>query len=404
MRLTTRLARLGLSLLAAALLIVGAPITPDRAQAQTSPDIAETARLLGYLWADGSQTGDMWDATAPSGGRAIIESLVEQHGGTWVDRSNLIFRLPAPYDWNDWQDGLPDDDARTREAVRNPNFLGAVIEGEGLPNGLIYDQDTCCTAGFTRGRMTELRALLVEMGMTSARIEQTSDVDSGRVWIDPADFRVLRQITRYVCPWAGVAIRVPGGEDYAAHGPIRWFGPDTRFAALVRDDCREGAPIDGGDPVAVPTCRGMDATIVGSDGPDTLTGTDGADVIYGGDGDDLIVGLGGNDVICGGSGDDEIHAGEGDDIVGGDAGDDIIFGSAGADLLIGAEGDDWIDGGSHRDHINGKDGNDVLRGGRGRDRIDGGRGADSISGGVDRDRCIGGNGPDRLGQCEVLLG
>jgi Ca2+-binding RTX toxin-like protein len=41
----------------------------------------------------------------------------------------------------------------------------------------------------------------------------------------------------------------------------------------------------------VPTCFGQPATIVGTDGPDTLIGQSGvADVIYGGGGDDGIGG------------------------------------------------------------------------------------------------------------------
>ena len=66
---------------------------------------------------------------------------------------------------------------------------------------------------------------------------------------------------------------------------------------------------------AVPTCNGMDATIVGTDLDDDLDGTDGNDVVYLGPGSDKFDGLGGNDVICGGSGDDRITPSAGDDTV-----------------------------------------------------------------------------------------
>ena len=79
--------------------------TPD-------PTAGETARLLGYLWADGSFSDGVWDATAPSGGAPLIDELVERHGGEWVDRQQLQFRLPAPYDWVDWKDSIPNDDER----------------------------------------------------------------------------------------------------------------------------------------------------------------------------------------------------------------------------------------------------------------------------------------------------
>jgi Ca2+-binding RTX toxin-like protein len=95
------------------------------------------------------------------------------------------------------------------------------------------------------------------------------------------------------------------------------------------------------------TCRGLPATLIGTDGDDDLSGTPGADVIVGGPGDDVIAGLGGNDVLCGDRGTDRLDGGEGDDRVYGgrnglqqpypdnapdNVGDDLV-GGAGDDLL-----------------------------------------------------------------------
>ena len=109
---------------------------------------------------------------------------------------------------------------------------------------------------------------------------------------------------------------------------------------------------------ATPTCRGTEATRVGTGGDDHLTGTPGADV---------IVGKGGNDTIDGGGGDDVICAG---------AGDDVVFGGSGDDRVIGGRGDDTLSG---------DDGDDILGGGPGRDRL---------RGGIGSDRIVSGNGPD----------
>ena len=144
------------------------------------------------------------------------------------------------------------------------------------------------------------------------------------------------------------------------------------------------------------TCNGLPATIVGTDGNDTLIGTEGVDVIVGLAGRDRIYGLGGNDVLCGGGSRDRIYAGRGHDIVlGGDGddrikadqgtdqiwgegGDDRISGQTGADLIVGGRGDDILSGGF---------GNDTLQGGRGQDQISGADGADTINGGADADTC-----------------
>lgn len=109
------------------------------------------------------------------------------------------------------------------------------------------------------------------------------------------------------------------------------------------------------------TCNGKAATIVGSNGVDTLKGTAGPDVILGRRGSDTIKGLAGNDVLCG---------------------------AGGNDILLGAGGNDVLVGGNGNDQLTGSAGKDDLDGGLGRDRLAGGPGAG--------DRCNGGPGTDTL--------
>jgi CSLREA domain-containing protein len=91
-----------------------------------------------------------------------------------------------------------------------------------------------------------------------------------------------------------------------------------------------------------PGCQGKAATILGSDGPETLRGTRKADVIVGLGGDDKIKGRGGADLICGGAGDDKIKGGAGKDRLIGEAGNDLLVGGPGRDLFLGGPGRDTI--------------------------------------------------------------
>lgn len=100
---------------------------------------------------------------------------------------------------------------------------------------------------------------------------------------------------------------------------------------------------------AAPTCRGLEATIVGTPRADTITGTDRRDVIVAGAGNDRIKGGGGHDVICAGEGADEVYGGDGDDRLYGDL-DAYGTDSFGrvfrrGDLLVPGAGDDQVDPG-----------------------------------------------------------
>jgi hypothetical protein len=122
----------------------------------------------------------------------------------------------------------------------------------------------------------------------------------------------------------------------------------------------------------VPTCFGVPATIIGTDGSDALNGMPGDDVIVGLGGNDAINSRGGNNLICGGDGNDAINTGAGDDKINGDAGNDAINAGVGNDIL------------------NGGVGNDTLNAGAGNDMLDGGPGFDTLNGGPGSDTCING--------------
>ncbi len=136
-------------------------------------------------------------------------------------------------------------------------------------------------------------------------------------------------------------------------------------------------------------CRGMVATIVGTNGDDFLLGTDGPDVIVGLNGDDVILALKGGDVVCGGSGADFISGGSGKDWLYGEAGLDDIRGGTGPDRLFGGGNDDFLRGGKGNDRLFGNAGRDVLEGNVGHDRLVGHSGNDIALGGpgIDDIRC-----------------
>ena len=96
-------------------------------------------------------------------------------------------------------------------------------------------------------------------------------------------------------------------------------------------------PVEPRQPVL---CRGIRATIVGTDGRDLIIGTPGPDVIHGLDGNDVIRGNGGKDVICGGSGKDRLFGGPGRDRLFGDSGKDLLNAGTGRDRCNGGSGAD----------------------------------------------------------------
>jgi Ca2+-binding RTX toxin-like protein len=91
---------------------------------------------------------------------------------------------------------------------------------------------------------------------------------------------------------------------------------------------------------AAHACKGIPATIVGTDGSDVRTGTPRRDVIAGLGGNDKLFGAGGNDLICGGKGNDKLRGQKGNDRLYGDAGRDTLEGGPGTDILRGGAGKD----------------------------------------------------------------
>ena len=154
-------------------------------------------------------------------------------------------------------------------------------------------------------------------------------------------------------------------------------------------------------------CQGLQATITGTAGGDTLRGSTGDDVIQGGAGDDLIFGGGGHDIICGGAGEDMVsytdHASDVTAVLGatslrteddissdvenltGGLGDDRLIGNLGSNEIVGGRGDDLIKGGEGDDLLEGEGGDDELRGGVGDDELYGGTDGDVMKGGPGSD-------------------
>jgi CotH kinase protein/RTX calcium-binding nonapeptide repeat (4 copies) len=110
-----------------------------------------------------------------------------------------------------------------------------------------------------------------------------------------------------------------------------------------------------------PVCKGIPATIIGTNGSDVPSGTPARDVIVGLGGNDKLSGLAGNDLICGGTGKDTLKGGKG------------------RDKLYGRKGKDTLKGGKGKDKLYGQNGKDTLQGGPGKDTLKGGKGKDRSS-------------------------
>jgi Ca2+-binding RTX toxin-like protein len=160
----------------------------------------------------------------------------------------------------------------------------------------------------------------------------------------------------------------------------------TLLIALTSSALLGTALIAPSGALAVETCMGYTATIVGTAGNDVVSGNPyGTDVVSLLGGNDSYTDDSSNDIVCLGSGDDRLQGSfgsvSGDDSVQGGPGNDVIYGFSGADNLIGGDGDDTIYG---------LDGNDTLSGEAGNDYLVGGAGLDSVTGnGGLSDYCFG---------------
>lgn len=185
-----------------------------------------------------------------------------------------------------------------------------------------------------------------------------------------------------------------------------------------------------------PTCLGEPATLVGTDGNDTITGTSGDDVIAALGGDDVVISGGSSDydLVCGGDGNDSLISTAGGEafidwaVMSGDAGDDRIQGNketiteadyedspepVTVDLGAGTESGwgndtllrvDFLDGSQYNDVLTGSAGVDGIYGDAGDDTISGLGGADYLSGGAGANSIDGGSGSDWLDYWDVPSG
>lgn len=134
--------------------------------------------------------------------------------------------------------------------------------------------------------------------------------------------------------------------------------------------------------------------IVGTSGDDTLFSPGGVDT--------TVLGLEGNDSLTGSSSDDTLVGDAGDDRLQGNAGSDHLLGGEGNDVIRGDDdpeflaeayhGNDYLDGGDGDDQLAGDGGNDTLLGGAGNDVLDGGAGSDFLDGGEGHDTLYAGAG------------
>jgi Ca2+-binding RTX toxin-like protein len=137
----------------------------------------------------------------------------------------------------------------------------------------------------------------------------------------------------------------PGGAAWFgnAAGTDAWISGAYDMVFRVFVTLPQATPPPPPPPTTVPappTCKGKAATIVGTNGPDTLTGTPAADVIAALGGNDKASGLAANDTICGGAGKDTLKGGKGNDKLLGEAGKDTLKGGPGKDKLKGGAGKD----------------------------------------------------------------
>ncbi len=190
------------------------------------------------------------------------------------------------------------------------------------------------------------------------------------------------------------AVTVPGGGASADvdSGSVNAVADRTTLRAGFATDVELSLETQNRGPAT--TCRGQNATIIGSAGPDVLVGTPGNDVIVGRGGSDRIAGGGGNDVICAGPGDDRVVGGTGNDYIDGGVGADILEGGVGNDAILGSSGNDTLRGGAGDDVLQGAEGVDELHGDTDSDRLLGGRGDDFLDGGYGDDSLSGGSGFD----------
>jgi Ca2+-binding RTX toxin-like protein len=119
---------------------------------------------------------------------------------------------------------------------------------------------------------------------------------------------------------------------------------DTNLSACAPGTDTGTAPGTGPAPTlpsgAPAACKGIPATILGTEGNDVRIASPGRDVIIALGGNDNVFALGANDVVCGGPGKDTLKGGKGKDTLLGQKGKDALKGGGGKDLCKGGKGKD----------------------------------------------------------------
>ncbi len=159
---------------------------------------------------------------------------------------------------------------------------------------------------------------------------------------DPQTYTVLGDLWQLTNA-NGLAVAAPAWKAIGQTGDRP--GPRTGSAAAFDARNQRMIVFGGFDSGSVPSnrvwvlalqsCNGKPATLVGTLGNDVLRGTPGNDVIVALGGNDSIAGLGGNDTICAGAGNDTLYGGLGGDWLSGDDGADTLNGNGGNDTCTG---------------------------------------------------------------------
>lgn len=269
--------------------------------------------------------------------------------------------------------------------VYNDSASGFVFDTEVHPDDVDIDVESFPAPGF--GVEIDLLGDTLIVGAPAA---DSAQVSQGKAYVFDRELGTWTPRVRLT-----LSDRRQG--DSAANA-VQVFDDDTFLVGVPLDDnanglgsSNEGAFYQFIASATGPTCNGLPATIVGTNGDDVLEGTDGVDV---------IVALGGDDVIVAGPSADVICAGAGDDVVVANNGRDVVFGDEGDDVLIGNNGRDTVSGGADNDILVGWDGRDTLNGDEGDDRLHGGNGNDTLDGGAGTDECVGGPGSNTAANCE----
>jgi RTX calcium-binding nonapeptide repeat (4 copies)/Kelch motif/Galactose oxidase, central domain len=188
-------------------------------------------------------------------------------------------------------------------------------------------------------------------GAAAAALPDGRVLVAGGGFSDPSSAEVFDPATGTFSS-AGIGSMSVERRDAAA-APL----PDGRVL-VAGGDIGFGSDLSSAETFAPVSCRGKQATIVGTDGADQIFGGPKADVIVGVGGNDELSGLAGKDLICGGQGDDRLNGGAGKDQLYGQQGNDKLYGRKGNDKLYGQAGNDTLKGGP---------GKDTLKGGAGKD-------------------------------------